>query len=165
MQFGSWLALDFAIHNGVVGIVMEQLKVWVFMFAGSSHQQSSQFLLELHCLLEIKSSPSLCTAILNNYLVKFGLRAKEWDLMQEDHNKKLEAMVTKAGGSFDDPYYRQVISPNVHHFIQLCDTFETAFELFHGLNKHTLPHMQPELRVFLKDINVYKLHYFCPTCD
>ncbi|KAL0061595.1 hypothetical protein AAF712_011564 [Marasmius tenuissimus] len=135
MQFGSWLALDFAIHDGDVGIVMEQLKVWTFMFAGSTHQQYSQFLLELHCLLEFESSPPLCTAILNNYLVKFGLRAKERDLMQEDHNKKLEAMVTKAGGNFDDPYYRKVISPN------------------------------PELRVLLKDINDYELHYFRPMRD
>ncbi|KAJ8075658.1 hypothetical protein PM082_021288 [Marasmius tenuissimus] len=159
-QFGSWLALDFAIHDGDIGRVMEQLKIWIFMFAGSTHQQYFQYLLELHCLLEHESSPALRTAILNNYLVKFGLRAKERDLMQEDHNKKLEAMVTKAGGNFDDPYYRTIISPNVHRFVELRGTFETAFDLYHRSNKHTSPHMKPELRVLLQDLKNYEHAYF-----
>ncbi|KAL0578106.1 hypothetical protein V5O48_003885 [Marasmius crinis-equi] len=160
MQFGSWLALDFAIHDGEVGRVMEQLKVWIFMFAGSSHQQYSHYLLELHCLLEFESSPALRTAIMNNYLVKFGLRAKEHDLMQEDHNKKLEEMVTKAGSNFDDPHYRHIISPNVRHFVELRGAFETAFQVYHRSNKHTSPHMAPELHVLLKDIKLYELNYF-----
>ncbi|KAK7472123.1 hypothetical protein VKT23_000244 [Stygiomarasmius scandens] len=34
MQFGSWLLLDHAIKGGDIGQVMEQFKIWIFMFAG-----------------------------------------------------------------------------------------------------------------------------------
>ncbi|THU94231.1 hypothetical protein K435DRAFT_860767 [Dendrothele bispora CBS 962.96] len=160
MQFGSWLLLEYAIKDGDVGTVMQQLTIWTFMFCGSTHQQYVTYLLELHCLLEYESSPALKTAILNNYLVKFGLSCQEKDLMQEHHNGKLELMVDKSGGDFDSPYYRKIISPNVDNFIDSGRVWESALELKHRSNSHTSPSSQPELRVLLMEFKATELHLF-----
>ncbi|KAK1235738.1 hypothetical protein PQX77_001026 [Marasmius sp. AFHP31] len=161
MQMGSWLLLQYAIKDGDIGRVMEQLKIWIFMFAGSSHQPYLSYLLDLHCLLEHQSSPELRAAILNNYLVKFGFSWHERDLMQEHHNKKLESMVEKAGGDFDGHYYRDMIAPNVDNFIKTADNWETAYGLKHRSGKHTSPATSPEIRVLLAEIKTSQLHLFC----
>ncbi|THU88270.1 hypothetical protein K435DRAFT_917531 [Dendrothele bispora CBS 962.96] len=162
MQFGSWLLLDHAIKSGDVGRLMEQLKIWIFMFAGSNHHQYTTYLLELHCLLKFESSPELRTAILNNYLVKFGFKAQERDLMVEHHVGKLEDMAGKAGGDFDDPFYREIISPNADKWIHVTRTFAEAFELRPRKNHHTSPHMRPELRILLNKMKETELHRFRP---
>ncbi|KAJ3864856.1 hypothetical protein EV359DRAFT_40092 [Lentinula novae-zelandiae] len=162
-QFGTWMFLDYAIRDGDIGIVMRLLKIWIFMFAGSSHQKYVSYMLELNCLLEYETSPALRTLILQNYLVKIGFVCKERDLLQEHHNKKLEAMVEKSGGNFDDSYYREVISPNVDKFIHVLTSFESAFEQQHRSNKHTSPVMHPELKILLLYLKTSKLHLFQTT--
>jgi hypothetical protein len=132
------------------------------MFSGSSHQQYASYLLELHCLLEYESSPALRKTILNNYLVKFGLRFKERDLMQEDHNGKIQVMVPKASGDFDDPYHRNIITPNINHLIQIDRNFETGFSLKHRKTSHTSPGMRPEIQALLLSIKASELHLFTP---
>jgi hypothetical protein len=160
-QFTSWLLLEYTIKDGDIGRVLEQLKVILllsfvnlinflnyFRFGfscsqalESSHQQYASYLLELHCLLEYESSPALRKTILNNYLVKFGLRFKERDLMQEDHNGKIQGMVPKGCRDFDDPYHRNIITPNINHLIQIDRNFETGFSLKHWTTSHTSPGM------------------------
>ncbi|THU87469.1 hypothetical protein K435DRAFT_681625 [Dendrothele bispora CBS 962.96] len=163
MQFGSWLLLDHAIQGGDVGRVMQQLTIWIFMFAGANHPHYTTYLLELHCLLEFESSPALRKAILNNYLVKFGLEAQERDLMQEHHVGKLEDMVDKAGGNFDDKFYQETIAPNVDKMIHITHTFTSAFDLRTRKNSHTSPHTKPELRILLNKMKECELHKFRPT--
>ncbi|KAK7021767.1 hypothetical protein VNI00_017278 [Paramarasmius palmivorus] len=161
MQFGSWLLLEHAISEGDTGRVMQLLTVWVLLFAGSEHPNYVTFLLEFHCLMKYESSPELRTAILNNYLVKFGLRSKERDLMQEHSNRKLEFMVKKSGGNFDGPFYREIISPNVDSFTGVQSAFEDAFGLEHRKNSHTSPLFAPELRVLLDLLKDCQVHLFC----
>ncbi|KAK1235387.1 hypothetical protein PQX77_001394 [Marasmius sp. AFHP31] len=162
MQFGSWLLLSYAIRDGDMGRVMEQLKIWIFMFAGSTHQLYVTYLLELYCLLTYESSPALREAILNNYLVKFGIGIPfhEKDLMQEHHNKKLESMVNKAGGEFDGPFYRDIISPNVDNFIKSGHAWEAALGLKHHGNTHTAPSTSPELKVLQDEFKAQGLSLF-----
>ncbi|KAK1223392.1 hypothetical protein PQX77_013735 [Marasmius sp. AFHP31] len=162
MQFGSWLLLYYAIRDSDIGRVMEQLKIWIFMFAGSSHQLYVTYLTELHCLLKYKSSPSLREAILNNYLVKFGIGIPfhEKDLMQEHHNRKLEAMVHKAGSAFDGTFYHDIISPNVNNFIKSSHIWEVALGLKHHGATHTSPSTAPEVKVLQNEFQVQELSLF-----
>ncbi|KAL0056732.1 hypothetical protein AAF712_016661 [Marasmius tenuissimus] len=162
MQFGSWLLLSYTIRDGDIGQVVEQLQIWIFMFAASTHQLYVTYLLELHCLLAYKSSPALREAILNNYLVKFGIGIPfhEKDLMQKHHNKKLEAMVHKAGGEFDGPFYRNIISPNVNNFIKSGHSWETALGLKHLGNTHTSPSASPELKALQDEFKAQGLSLF-----
>ncbi|KAF9066187.1 hypothetical protein BDP27DRAFT_1546360 [Rhodocollybia butyracea] len=120
---------EHAIKAGDVGRVMQLLKIWIFMFAGSKHPKYMTYLLELHCLLTYESSDALRIAILNNYLVKFGLEAQERDLMIEHHIFKLEDMVSRAGGEFNGPFYRDIIAPNVDNMTRLNRSLMLAFEL------------------------------------
>ncbi|THU92216.1 hypothetical protein K435DRAFT_840650 [Dendrothele bispora CBS 962.96] len=159
-QFGSWLLLEYAIKDGDIGRVLEQLKIWIFIFSGSTHQQYASYLLELHCLLEYETSPELRRTILSNYLVKFGLHYKERDLMQEDHNGKIEVMAPKAGGEFDGSYFREIITPNIHHLIDIGRNFESGFGLSHRKTTHTSPNMRPEIRALLSSIESSELHLF-----
>ncbi|KAJ7736343.1 hypothetical protein DFH07DRAFT_779689 [Mycena maculata] len=50
-------------------------------------------------------------------------------LNQEHYNHWLEDMVKKHGGEFDERFYRQTISPNVHHFLCVKEEITTAFDL------------------------------------
>ncbi|THU76265.1 hypothetical protein K435DRAFT_705186 [Dendrothele bispora CBS 962.96] len=159
MQFGSWLLLEYAIKDGDIGKVMQQLTVRYFKLVDYSKQYVT-YLLELHCLLEYESSPKLWTAILNNYLVKFGLSCQEKDLMQEHHNGRLEMMVDKSGGDFNSPYYRKIISPNVDNFIDSGRVWEDTLKLKHRSNSHTSPSNQPEFRVLLIEFKATELHFF-----
>ncbi|THU91008.1 hypothetical protein K435DRAFT_863792 [Dendrothele bispora CBS 962.96] len=98
--------------------------------------------------------------ILSNYLVKFGLRYKERDLMQEDHNGKIEVMAPKAGGEFNGSYFHEIITPNIHHLIDIGRNFESGFGLSHRKTTHTSPNMRPEIRALLSSIESSELHLF-----
>jgi hypothetical protein len=102
------------------------------------------------------------TAILNNFLVKFGLRFQEKDITQEHHNGKLETMVDKSGGDFDSPYYRDIIAPNVNNFINSGKVWEDSLNLKHRSNSHTSPSNCPELRVLQNEFKSSELHLFKP---
>ncbi|THV01769.1 hypothetical protein K435DRAFT_654641 [Dendrothele bispora CBS 962.96] len=163
MQFGSWLLLDHAIKGGDVGRVMELLKIWIFMFAGSNHLKYTTYLLGLHCLLKYESSEALRVAILNNYLIKFGIEAQERDLMIEHHVFKLEDMVSKAGGNFDGHFYRNIIAPNVDNMIRLNRSLMSAVDLSNRKNTHTSPNMCPELLILMNYLKESELHLFRST--
>ncbi|THU84431.1 hypothetical protein K435DRAFT_870254 [Dendrothele bispora CBS 962.96] len=162
MQFGSLQLLKYAIRDGDVGQVIQQLRIWIFMFAGSAHQQYTSYLLELHCLLEYDSSPQLRKAIMDNLLIKFGLGCQEKDITQEHHNGRLEMMVDKSGGDFNGSFYRQVIAPNVDNFIKCTKNWETAFDMKTRSRSHTSPNNHPELRALQVEIKSSELHLFRP---
>ncbi|KAK7019386.1 hypothetical protein VNI00_018099 [Paramarasmius palmivorus] len=160
MMFGTILFMDYAISDGDTGRLIDLLIIWIFLFGGSTHTNYATYLLEFYCLMKYKTSPALCVAILNNYLVKFGFTAHERDLLQEHLNKKLEAMVEKAGGNFDAPFYREIISPNVGRFTDLQEQFEEAFGIKHRTKTHTSPAMDPEFKVLLDFFKSSQLHFF-----
>ncbi|KAE9401907.1 hypothetical protein BT96DRAFT_991740 [Gymnopus androsaceus JB14] len=163
LQFGLWLLLDDAIKSGDVRCVMQLLNIWIFWFAGSKHPKYTTYLLELHCLLKYKSSPALQTAILNNYLVKFGFEAQERDLMIEHHVFKLEEMVSRANGKFDGPFYGDIIAPNVNNMTHLNHSLTSAFALGIHKNSHTKPVMSPELKIAMGEFKAVEMHSFCST--
>ncbi|KAJ7707099.1 hypothetical protein B0H14DRAFT_2646904 [Mycena olivaceomarginata] len=126
--------------------------LWIFKFAGSSHQNYMAYPLEVYCLLRYEASKDLKNAILNNWLVCITGELGKWlprDLHQEHYNRWLEDMVQKHGGEFDNKFYRLTISSNVHHFLRIKEEIETAFSLKHRGKTHTSPHLRDELQLLL----------------
>ena len=75
------------------------------MFAGSSHQNYTTYLLEVYCFLRYEASKDLRDGVLNNWLVNITGELGKWiegDLLQEHYNRWLEDQVQKRGGNFDD---------------------------------------------------------------
>ncbi|KAJ6616866.1 hypothetical protein B0H10DRAFT_1948735 [Mycena sp. CBHHK59/15] len=162
-DFGWWIEFARAVPEGDIGRVWEIMKLWIFKFAGSSHGNYTAYLLEVYCLLRYEASSDLKNGILNNWLVAVREELGHWlpgDLLQEHYNRWLEDMVKKHGGEFDDKFYRQTISPNVHHFLRIKEEIETAFSLKRRGKTHTSPHLRDELRLLLDLFKEEEVHLF-----
>ncbi|KAK7006681.1 hypothetical protein R3P38DRAFT_2555300 [Favolaschia claudopus] len=163
MEFGWWVELNYAIPEGDVGRVLEILKIFIFTFAGTTHQNYMRYMLDLYALLEFECSPALKNTLLNNYLL--NLRGEvgtfvEGDLVQEWNIKWLTGMIKRKGGEFDEPFYRNTIAPNVLHFIKIKEDMESAFELTRRSKSHTSPHLRDETQMLLKLYKEDQLHSF-----
>ncbi|KAF8159999.1 hypothetical protein B0H34DRAFT_797183 [Crassisporium funariophilum] len=130
-DFGWWIEISYAVPEGDIGRAFEILKIWIFMFAGSSHQNYMTYLLETFVML------------------------------QEHYNRWLEDQVQKRGGDFDDKFYRSTLSPNVNHFLRIKEEIENAFDLSSRAKTHTSPHLRAELRLLLALFKEEFLHLFC----
>jgi hypothetical protein len=155
-----WREVCKAVANGDPGRVWEILKLWIFTFAGSGNPYYSQYLLELYCNFKWEFSPKMRDAILMHWVVNLHGKAGmfiEMDLMQEHFNFWLEDMAQHKGKEFDEPFYRWVLSMNVHHFLRLKDEMENAVFLKARTKKHSAPHLNNELKavmICLRDAEV-----------
>ncbi|KAL0573741.1 hypothetical protein V5O48_008217 [Marasmius crinis-equi] len=164
-RYASLEAYEQALSSEANQLAAEKstLKIWLFIFAGSSNTNYRDMLLEMWCLFKYESSKELKDAIWNNWLVNLTGELGKWipgDLMQEHYNRWLEEHVGKSGLSFDDPFIRNTISPNVDFFIVLKKEFELAFDLHKRSQSHTSPHLRDEFRAMLKLYAEEYLHYF-----
>ncbi|KAJ6556007.1 hypothetical protein B0H19DRAFT_1262126 [Mycena capillaripes] len=154
MEFGWWLELIMAI--------------WIFKFAGSSHQNYMAYLLEVYCFLRYEASKDLKNAILNNWLINVRGELGKWlpaNLHQEHYNRWLEDMIQKHGGEFDDKFYRETISPNVHHFLRIKEEITAAFDSKRRGKTHTSPHLRAELHLLLTMFKEQEAHLFRSGCS
>ncbi|KAJ7835863.1 hypothetical protein B0H13DRAFT_1523060, partial [Mycena leptocephala] len=97
-DFGWWIEFAHAVPKGDIGRVWEIMKIWIFKYAGSSHQNYMAYLLEVYCMLRYEASKDLRNAILNNWLLNIMGELGKWipaDLHQEHYNKWLEDMIQK----------------------------------------------------------------------
>ncbi|EPQ59181.1 hypothetical protein GLOTRDRAFT_24745, partial [Gloeophyllum trabeum ATCC 11539] len=148
---------------GDSGRVYETLKVMLVTFAGSSHSKYTAYLMEMITSLELESSPALKEAILSNWLVNpSGVEGHyiEGDLMQEHFNLDLEEMVERKNIDFDDPFMREVVSRNLHHFNRLKTEYEVGVGLKVRTRAHTSPHTRPEVKELLRVYRECELHMF-----
>ncbi|KAJ6601765.1 hypothetical protein DFH09DRAFT_900277, partial [Mycena vulgaris] len=162
-DFGWWIEFAHAVPEGDIGRVWEIMKIWIFKFAGSSHQNYMGYLLEVYCMLRYEASKDLINAIFNNWLLNVKGELGKWlpaDLHQEHYNKWLEDMIQRHGGELHNQFYRQTISPNVHHFLQIKEEVETAFSLEHRGKTHTSPHLRSELKLLLATFKEEEVHLF-----
>ncbi|KAJ7934308.1 hypothetical protein B0H13DRAFT_2491607 [Mycena leptocephala] len=162
-DFGWWIEFAHAVPEGDIGRVWEIMKIWIFKYAGSSHQNYMAYLLEVYCMLRYGASKDLRNTILNNWLLNIMGELEKWipaDLHQEHYNKWLEDMIQKHGGEFDNQFYRQTISPNVHHFLQIKEEVQTAFSFEHRGKTHTSPHLHDELHLLLTAFKEEEVHLF-----
>ncbi|KAJ7883931.1 hypothetical protein B0H14DRAFT_3432746 [Mycena olivaceomarginata] len=138
-DFGWWVEFAHSIPEGDIGGAFEIMKIWIFKFAGSSHANYVNYLLEVYCLLRYEASKDLKNAILNNWLLNIKGELERWlpgDQHQEHYNKWTEYMMKKHGGEFDEPFYRQTISPNVHHFLLIKEEVEPFYRQMISPNVH-----------------------------
>ncbi|KAJ7716863.1 hypothetical protein B0H16DRAFT_1338536, partial [Mycena metata] len=162
-DFGWWIEFARAVPEGDIGRVWNIMKIWIFKFAGSSHSNYVRYLLEVYCMLRYEASTDLRNAILDNWLLNIKGELGKWipaDLHQEHYNKWLEDMVRKHGGEFDDKFYRQTISPNVHFFLQIKEEVETAFDLERRSQTHTSANLDAELHLLLSAFKEEEMHLF-----
>ncbi|KAF8233981.1 hypothetical protein L208DRAFT_1377073 [Tricholoma matsutake] len=147
-NFGWWIELAYAVPEGDIGWIFEILKVWIFMFGGSSHQNYMTYLLKVYCLLWYEASDDLRNGIFNNWLVNVTSELGKWikgDSLQECYSCWLKDMIKKWGGDFNDKFYCQTLLPNVKHFLYIKEEIENAFDLKAQGKTHTSPHLHDEL--------------------
>ncbi|KAJ7851294.1 hypothetical protein B0H14DRAFT_2296574, partial [Mycena olivaceomarginata] len=93
LDFGWWIEMAWSVSEGDIGRVWEIIKIWIFKFAGSSHQNYMKYLLEFYCLLRYEASEGLTDAILDNLLLRIKVelgKCVPGDLLQEHYNKWLQ---------------------------------------------------------------------------
>ncbi|KAI1781904.1 hypothetical protein LXA43DRAFT_1069592 [Ganoderma leucocontextum] len=111
-----------AVANGDIGRLWNDMKMMTFKFAGSSHSKYVTYMLEMTCQLELESSDALRTFFLRNWLVNPSGEAGctlEGDLHEEHINRELEGFISRKGGERDSKFIREVVAPNIQHFIEL----------------------------------------------
>ncbi|KAJ7781696.1 hypothetical protein B0H14DRAFT_3507422 [Mycena olivaceomarginata] len=163
LEFGWWIEMAWSVSEGDIGRVWEIIKIWIFKFAGSSHQNYMKYLLEFYCILCYEASEGLSDAIFDNLLLRIDAELGKCildDLLQEHYNKWLQAMSRRHGGEFNDPFFHQTVSPNVEHFLRFKENIETVFNLKHRGKAHTSPHQCPALRLLLTMFKDEEVHTF-----
>ncbi|EAU82342.2 hypothetical protein CC1G_06652 [Coprinopsis cinerea okayama7 len=158
-----WREVCLAVSEGDTGRLLEMFKVWIFTFAGSKNPFYSTFLLEIYCNFKWEFSPELRHALMFYWLVNLsGLPGCyiELDLLQEHFNFWLEEMVQHKGKSFDDPFYREVVARNIHHFLKLKDEMEQRVQLQARTKRHTNPKLDNERNLLLSHIRQFQLNKY-----
>ena len=80
------------------------------------------------------------------------------DVMQEFFNRLLEAIVEKKGVEYGDTFIRDVISRNLHHFARIKTDLREGVELGKRGGRHSVPHVNPEIRTLLQVYMGCELH-------
>lgn len=117
--------------------------------------------MEFICRLELESSQELRDAVLKATLVNISGRAGAFtpaDVMQEFFNRLLEAIVEKKGVEYGDTFIQDVISRNLHHFARIKTDLREGVELGRRSGRHSVPHINPEIRTLLQVYNDCELH-------
>ena len=80
------------------------------------------------------------------------------DVMQEFFNRLLEAIIEKKGAEYGDTFIRDVISRNLHHFARIKTDLREGVELGKRSGRHSVPHVNPEIRTLLQVYKDCELH-------
>ncbi|KAJ6449220.1 hypothetical protein C8R45DRAFT_1180873 [Mycena sanguinolenta] len=146
-------------------LAIRLLFLLIFFFASASKQNYTTILLDVYCLFKFEATKELKDAIWNNWVVNLTGELRKNvpdDELQEWHNRFHEDMVPKHGGSFDDPFFRETISPNVNFFQRLKEEMEKAFALKAHRKTHTSSSTTHEIQTLTAMYRREKVHLFCP---
>ncbi|KAJ7891465.1 hypothetical protein B0H13DRAFT_1625931 [Mycena leptocephala] len=150
-----------AVAEGDVGRLYECIKYMLFTFAGSTHSNYLNYVLETIINLELESSPGLKEALLLCFLVNIrGLAGhfEEGDYVVEFFNRLLEDIVQHKNAQFDDSFIRNVVSRNLRHIAELKLAWRTSTGMAAKSHVHSDPHTKPEMRTLLKLYRTEELH-------
>lgn len=120
-------------------------------------------MLELYCSFKWECKPELRDAILQNWVVnRTGEPGHflEMDLLQEHSNFWLEDLAQHKGKEFDEPFYRQVVSPNVIEFLGLKDEMEEVVALKRRSKLHGVVGPDNELNAGMKKLREEEVNRF-----
>jgi hypothetical protein len=155
--------MTLATADGDVGRLWEIIKVMVFTFAGSSHSNYTNYLLEMITKIELESDEDLRRALLQLTLVNLSGREGHWsagDFIQEYFNRLLEAIVQHKGVEYGDTFIRETWSRNIHHVARLKLSWFDAVGLQPRSRRHTGAEQDAEVRILLEHYKVSELHSF-----
>lgn len=135
--------------------------MWLFTFAGAGNSHYAEYITEMYCNITFEYPERAVKALFNNWLVNMrGLPGHfhEIDLLQEHNNKFMEELAQLKGKEFDDPWFRDVISRHVHHFLYIIEEMEANVSLKSRTRKHKEPHLDNELREVMRICRDHDLH-------
>lgn len=121
--------------------------------------------MELFCNFKWEFGDDLTSAIMMNWLVnKKGVPGHfvEGDLMQEHFNFWLEDMGQHKGTEFEEPFYREVLSPNVDDFLGLKDEMEDNVALQRRSKQHGSTGVDNELRAVMDFFREHQVNHWRP---
>ncbi|KAJ7430967.1 hypothetical protein B0H11DRAFT_1763123 [Mycena galericulata] len=150
-----------AVARGDIGRMYECIKYLLFTFAGSTHTNYLNYVLETIMNLELECSPGLKIALLRGLIWNLsGLaeHCEEGDFIVEFFNRLLEDVVQHKNAQFDDKFIRNVISRNLRHIAQLKVAWRTGLGMEKKGHLHADPHTKPEMRTLLKLYRDTELH-------
>ncbi|KAJ7672981.1 hypothetical protein DFH06DRAFT_1319207 [Mycena polygramma] len=150
-----------AVATGDLGRIYECLKYLVFTFAGSTHTNYINYLLETVVNLELESSKGLKFALLRGLIWSLtGIPGyyEEADFIVEFFNRLLEDITEHKSAQFDDTFIRDVISRNLRNIALLKLAWRTGVGMQKKSSKQSDPHTKPEIRTLLKVYRETELH-------
>ncbi|EJD33628.1 hypothetical protein AURDEDRAFT_177288 [Auricularia subglabra TFB-10046 SS5] len=149
---------------GHAGDIWENFKIEKFQFAGSGHNPKYRdFCLEMFISVEFEYSDEMRNAVLNSLLVNpSGRRGhfKECDLLQEHLINRLDRHMQHRDKSYDDPFIRDVVTPNLHHLVEVPRQLESAVDLVARASRHLPMHQRSEAGRLRKTYRENQLHSF-----
>ncbi|KAA1479037.1 hypothetical protein DENSPDRAFT_788720 [Dentipellis sp. KUC8613] len=164
MRDGIWYKeLCRAIAVGDTGCVWEILKIFIFTFAGAGNSNYTAYLTEMYCKIEHEYPPATRHALFSNWLVNLTGKPGHFlpqDLMQEHFNFWLEEMAQHKGKEFDDPWYRDVLSMHVYHFLRLKEELAAVVQVAARSKSHTSPHLDNEFLAALRAMREHDVHRY-----
>lgn len=122
----------------------------------------------MYCNVNFEYTDQVRRALFNNWLVNlYGKPGhfREIDHLQEEFNRWLEELAQMKGKDFDNPWYRDVLAMNVHHFLRLIEEMEKNVSLVPRTKKHKAPHLDNELREVMRICRRHDLHCHRPGRD
>ncbi|KAI0693209.1 hypothetical protein BC835DRAFT_1491070 [Cytidiella melzeri] len=152
-----------AIADGDIGRAMNVMAVWVFTFCGSGRSKYTNELLEVACNFEYEYSNKLKTAIMNNWLCNLTGDEGRWfpmDLMQEHNINLLKSMSGSRSSPFADPFFKEVISLNIHNFLDIKESLRTAVGIGAKSGSHKQKKKAVALRHLRNTMREHELHKF-----
>ncbi|KAJ7079843.1 hypothetical protein C8R44DRAFT_909020 [Mycena epipterygia] len=151
-----------AVAEGDIGRLYECIKYMLFTFAGSSHTNYLNYVLETIMNLEYECSPDLKMALLRGLIWNLtGLtdHCEEGDFIVEFFNRLLEDIVQHKSAQFDDTFIRNIISRNLRHIALLKLAWRTGMGLDAKSSKHANATERPEVRTLYKLYMDVELHH------
>ncbi|KAJ7706777.1 hypothetical protein B0H17DRAFT_850412, partial [Mycena rosella] len=150
-----------AVADGDVGRLYECIKYMLFTFAGSTHTNYMNYVLETIINLDLELSPELKIALLLLLMMNLTGNAghcEEGDYVVEFFNRLLEDVVKHKNAQFDDNFICNVISCNLRQIAELKLTWRTGTGMAPKSHTHSDPDSNPEMCTLLKLYRDEQLH-------
>ncbi|EJD34263.1 hypothetical protein AURDEDRAFT_131256 [Auricularia subglabra TFB-10046 SS5] len=149
---------------GEIGSTWEIVKNQIPKFAGSGHNHNyTNYCLMMYHIVEKYSPPALREAHLNNWLVNLDGRPghfKEGDLIQEHFINRLDRHLQHKDRQYDEPFIRNVISPNLDVLNEIPRQLEESVDLKARTRRHFSRAMQVETTILTDIYRKAELHRF-----
>ncbi|KAJ8094952.1 hypothetical protein PM082_010168 [Marasmius tenuissimus] len=152
-----------AVAEGDVSRVWEQIIALFFPFVASGHKKYAQYILEDIIDICFESSPELAEALLSSMVASLSGKPgthRCCDLLQEFFQRIIEAVVQHKGAEFGERFIREAIARCVGQLRRLKEDLLSGVGLEHRSQRHSRPSQDPELWILLEKLRRAEVHLF-----